>query len=122
MFYSSCNARSLFWQTDGYVLDDALTVNRYNLNEVRKNVNEMYGVVGPETMSQIFLGWPNNDLEEWAVETNHTFSLQFELAYSHATMETTLFVRCLGASNMPWDEYVELYQEAQTMHKLRSNL
>ena len=87
----------------------------YDLNKEHKEIYH-------NDMSIIFPGWPSNVVEEWAVDYNNSFMLKFDVFYMPPTMNSSLYVKAFGISNVDWPEYQDTYKQAITMEKLRSNI
>lgn len=85
-------------------------------------LNETYSHVEHDGLRELFPDWPRNVVEEWAIDYNNSFMLKFDNFYQADTLQTTIYVKAFGVSNVSWPEYQDTYKQALTMEKLRSNL
>lgn len=103
-------------------MDAGIPPGRRNLEGYMRHLNMQFAVVQPLAMMDLFDGFPSGPLEEWALEYNHEFILEFNGYYDPAPMHTIIICKALGETNVHWTEYADTYRQALTMEKLSSGL
>lgn len=95
---------------------------RDQLEPFKRSLNDVYGKVDREMMRDLFVDWPRNVVEEWAEDYNREFRLSFDIFYESATMESIAYIACFGMCDIDWHEYLDSFQQARTMQKLKEGL
>lgn len=121
LFHSRNRLRDMGWPEIEATVANSPSRTK-SLNEIANYLNDTYKKTSHDMMKELFDGWPANELEEWTVDYNTEFMLKFDAIYEHATLETTLFIKVYGITNISWIEYAYTYDQAQTMLKLKSGL
>lgn len=89
---------------------------------LKKYLESILHQVDNDIMKNYFIDWPQNKIEEWAVEFNDSFTVKFDIYYNTDPMVQQLDIKAFGNISHNWIEYEDAYQQAYTMMKLESNL
>ena len=95
---------------------------RENLQSLKIEFNSLYKHADHQAMISFFPGWPSNTLEEWAIDYNNTFMLDFDVFYSARSMESIINISVYGDRIVDWKEYSDSYGQSQIMHKLKQGI
>lgn len=122
LFKSRTKLEDFSWSGDDAAINKWIPPGRDQLEPFAQGLKEQFGVSDSDDMRLIFANWPADPVEEWAEDYNTEFRLDFEPLYDAHTMEAFLYICCWGVYNMDWKEYLDGFQQAQTMAKLKEGL
>lgn len=122
IFSSSNTFDQIGWDPADIEDNPLFPPQRGNFGQFAQGLNEEYGHIDFNIMKEIFLDWPTNLIDTWAIDFNDSFMLDFDVFYKALTMETAIHVTVYGITNVNWHDYQDSYQQALTMLKLSSNL
>lgn len=126
LFICRNNLAEMSWIGEDIDAHDWVPPSRDQLEPFKHRLNERFEIATQQDMKELFVGWPNNIVEEWAVDYNPEFRLKFDIFYdialAAATMETVLHIACHGICSIDWYDYLDAYLQAQTMYKLKEGI
>jgi len=122
LFHCITSISELSWDPQEIAINNYLPPARDKIDSFIEGLNQSCGVIQQSEMSALFPGWPIGIVEEWAVDYNDEFLLKFDAFYEASSMETKIYIKAFGESNVSWYEYADSYRQALTMMKLREGL
>jgi len=112
----------IHYEPDEISMDTRVPPGRRDFDSFMRGLNERYGNVDQNIMREIFPGFPTGPIEEWAIDYNDLFYLEFTGYYDASSVKPVMIAKALGETNVHWTEYADTYCQALTMEKLRSGL
>jgi len=104
------------------------SINPYNISSMQyikklvEQMNQVYSKCSSHIMNDLFPTWPDDPIEEWAIENNDYFELEFDSFYDSQSISFIIYIRCFGHHSMDPYEYMDSYYQSLTMRKLSSNI
>jgi hypothetical protein len=122
LFHCVSSLSELSWDPQEVAINHYIPPARDKIVAFIEGLNQSHNVVQHSDMGLLFPSWPNGVVEEWAVDYNDEFLFKFDAFYEASSMETKIYIKAFGESNVSWYEYADSYRQALTMMKLKEGL